>query len=294
MSPTNWDRFRLSRLGPDNRYVIHYAHRSREGFRSDPCAAGRPLDLVPLDGVHSAAYVDVVAAGLDTAFAFYRRHLPGLTDRLPRPLHVYLLNLNSGADGLTWGLPSGPEIWLRNRYEEAAGPLVASKIKATCAHELFHAHQAVCCPASLDGRRPWAWWGEATATCMEGQIDPSNTEFLAFLYARLDTPGVSTRNALRGYGDVLLCEFLLERVGLEGILEQQEEVLGAFDVLRQAVEFDPAFARGGLDAEFLFERLQIPYFAVVELLRQPGVFEVEGFGGHEIQETAAAARRASL
>ena len=68
--------------------------------------------------------------------------------------------------------------------------------------------------------------------------------------------------------------------GLEGILQQQEQVLGAVDGVGLAFELDPAFARGGFDAELLLERLQVARVVVVELLRDAGVFEVEGFGGH--------------
>ena len=68
--------------------------------------------------------------------------------------------------------------------------------------------------------------------------------------------------------------------GLERILQQQEQVLGAFHRLGFAFQLDPAFAGGGFDAELVFERLEVAGVVVVELLRHPGVFEVEGFSGH--------------
>ena len=55
-------------------------------------------------------------------------------------------------------------------------------------------------------------------------------------------------------------------------------MFGAFDGVGLAVEFDPAFARGGLDAELLFERLQIARVVVEKLLREAGVFEMKSFG----------------
>jgi hypothetical protein len=56
-------KFVLTRAG--NGYCIHYVHRTREGFRADPNAAGKTLILVPLDGVQGSDYVDAVAQSLD-------------------------------------------------------------------------------------------------------------------------------------------------------------------------------------------------------------------------------------
>ena len=68
--------------------------------------------------------------------------------------------------------------------------------------------------------------------------------------------------------------------GLHQRFERNEKVFGAFNGVGVAFEFDPAFARGGLDAQFGFERLQIARFVVEKLLRDPRVFEMKGFRCH--------------
>ena len=70
------------------------------------------------------------------------------------------------------------------------------------------------------------------------------------------------------------------RAGLERVLQQQKQVLGALHGVGLAFQLDPALARGGLDAELMLERLEVARVVVVELLRDAGVFEVEGFSGH--------------
>ena len=91
------------------------------------------------------------------------------------------------------------------------------------------------------------------------------------------------RNALvlddvEGVGELAVAH---GRAGLERVLQQQKQVLGAVHGIGLAFELDPAFARGGFDAELVFERLEVAGVVVVELLRDAGVFEVEGFSGHE-------------
>ena len=58
--------------------------------------------------------------------------------------------------------------------------------------------------------------------------------------------------------------------------------LGALNCVRLALQFDPAFARGGLDAEFGFQRLQIARLVVEKLLRKPRVFKMKGFNCHSL------------
>jgi len=210
-------KFFLARVG--NGYRIHYAHRTREGFRADPNTAGKPMRLLPLDGVHSSDYVDAVARSLDSALAYYRNGFqPQASSSETNEFQVYLCNLEAGLDGLTVATKP-PTIWLRNRYEEARGPLVLAKVQAACAHEAFHAFQAVCCPDSLIRNKPWAWWSEATATYMETQVWWGNDEFMVFLFPWLDTPNESSYVAERAYGGMMLCEFLAERLGREMIFE---------------------------------------------------------------------------
>ena len=72
------------------------------------------------------------------------------------------------------------------------------------------------------------------------------------------------------------------RAGLERILQQQEQVLDAFHRVGFAFQLDPAFAGGGFDAELIFERLEVAGVVVVKLLRDAGVFEVEGFSWVEV------------
>ena len=57
-------------------------------------------------------------------------------------------------------------------------------------------------------------------------------------------------------------------------------MFGALNRVRFAFQFDPAFARRGLDAEFGFQRLQIARLVVEKLLRGPRVLEMKGFSGH--------------
>jgi hypothetical protein len=210
-------KFILTR--PGNGYRIHYAHRTREGFRADPNTGGTPMGLVPLDGVHGSDYVDAVARSLDSALAYYRNgFLPPASSPGTNEFQVYLCNLGPGVDGLTIGTQP-PTIWLRNRYEEACGPLVLAKIQAACAHVIFHAYQAVCCPDSLIQNKPWAWWSEATATFMETQVWRGNDEFMVYLFPWLDTPNESSYVAERAYGGMMLCEFLAERFGCELVFE---------------------------------------------------------------------------
>ena len=62
------------------------------------------------------------------------------------------------------------------------------------------------------------------------------------------------------------------RAGLHRVFERQKQLFGAFDGLGGAVELDPAFARGGLDAQFLFERLQVLRVVVVKAAARAGRF----------------------
>ncbi len=82
---------------------------------------------------------------------------------------------------------------------------------------------------------------------------------------------------VQGVGELAVAD---GRAGLERILQQQEQVLGAVHGVGLAFQLDPAFARGGLDAELMFERLQVARVVIEELLRDAGVFEVKGFSGH--------------
>ena len=70
------------------------------------------------------------------------------------------------------------------------------------------------------------------------------------------------------------------RAGLERILQQQEQVLGALHGIGLAFELDPALARGGLDAQLILDGLEVARVVVEELLRDAGAFEMEGFSGH--------------
>ena len=54
-----------------------------------------------------------------------------------------------------------------------------------------------------------------------------------------------------------------------------------FNRVRRAFQFDPTVARGGLDAKFGLERLQVARLIVEKLLRNTRVFEMESFGGHK-------------
>ncbi len=67
---------------------------------------------------------------------------------------------------------------------------------------------------------------------------------------------------------------------VERIFQHQEQMLSAVERVGFSFELDPAFARGGFDAELLFDGLQIARIIIVELLRQPRVFEMECFQRH--------------
>ena len=54
----------------------------------------------------------------------------------------------------------------------------------------------------------------------------------------------------------------------------------AFHGLGGTVKLNPALAGCCLDAEFGFERLQIAWLVVEQLLREPRVFKMKRFGGH--------------
>ena len=54
----------------------------------------------------------------------------------------------------------------------------------------------------------------------------------------------------------------------------------AFKGVGLAFQFDPTFARRGLDAQFGFEGLQIARFIVEKLLRNARVFKMESFRCH--------------
>ena len=47
------------------------------------------------------------------------------------------------------------------------------------------------------------------------------------------------------------------RTGFQHIFQRRKKLFRALNAVRRAFEFDPAFARRGLDAEFGFQRLQI-------------------------------------
>ena len=70
------------------------------------------------------------------------------------------------------------------------------------------------------------------------------------------------------------------RAGLQQGFQRDEQVFGAFQGVGRAFQFDPAFARGGLDAQFAFERLEVARFMVEQLLREPRVFKMKGFSCH--------------
>ena len=57
-------------------------------------------------------------------------------------------------------------------------------------------------------------------------------------------------------------------------------MLGAFHGAGVALELYPTFSRGRLDAELFLDCLQIARIVIVELLGEPGVFKMEGFGWH--------------
>ena len=63
-------------------------------------------------------------------------------------------------------------------------------------------------------------------------------------------------------------------------------MLGAFHGVGLTLQLNPAFARGRLDAELVFERLEIARIVVVELLCEAGVLEVEGLSGHVLMRGA--------
>ena len=71
---------------------------------------------------------------------------------------------------------------------------------------------------------------------------------------------------------------------LEGILQEQKQVFGLVNRIGLALELDPAFPRGGLDAQLQVEGLQIPVVVVVELLRDPRAFKVQSLGRHRKRE----------
>ena len=74
--------------------------------------------------------------------------------------------------------------------------------------------------------------------------------------------------------------FFTGEPALQHIFQRRKKLFGAFHAVGGAVELDPAFARRGLDAEFGFQRLQIARLVVEQLLREPRVFKMKSFSGH--------------
>src|SRR5208283_1635782 len=70
------------------------------------------------------------------------------------------------------------------------------------------------------------------------------------------------------------------RPGLEHAFQRHKKLFGALDGVGGAFQLYPAVARGDLDTQFGFERLQVPRLVVEKLLGDARVFEMEGFRGH--------------
>jgi hypothetical protein len=84
---------------------------------------------------------------------------------------------------------------------------------------------------------------------------------------------------LKGVGEIPVAD---RGAGFNGGFEQLEQLRGTFHLIVGAIEPDPAFAGGGFDTALLLEQLQISRFVIEQLLGEPGVFEVERFGGHAV------------
>jgi hypothetical protein len=68
--------------------------------------------------------------------------------------------------------------------------------------------------------------------------------------------------------------------GFEVGFEQLKKLLCPAQTLGLALQAEPAVAAGGLDGQVLLERAEVAVVAVVELLGEAGVLEVQGFSGH--------------
>ena len=82
---------------------------------------------------------------------------------------------------------------------------------------------------------------------------------------------------VQGVGELAIAHL---GAALEHAFQRHKKLLGALDGLGGAFEFDPAFARGGLDAELFFERFKVARLVIEKLLRDARVFEMKGFSGH--------------
>ena len=71
------------------------------------------------------------------------------------------------------------------------------------------------------------------------------------------------------------------RPAFSRVSSDTNKLFRALDRVRLAFQFDPAFARRGLDAKLGFQQLQIARLVVEKLLREPRVLEMKGFSGHK-------------
>ena len=71
------------------------------------------------------------------------------------------------------------------------------------------------------------------------------------------------------------------RTRLERTFERDEQLLRPFQRFACAVEFDPAVAHRGLDAELLLQGVEIARIVIEQLLRDSRVFEMKRFRGHD-------------
>src|SRR6187399_3209560 len=70
------------------------------------------------------------------------------------------------------------------------------------------------------------------------------------------------------------------RAGLERTFQRNKQLLRTFQSFSGAIEFYPAIADGGFDAELLLEGVEIARIIVEQLLRDAGVFEMKSLRWH--------------
>jgi hypothetical protein len=101
-------------------------------------------------------------------------------------------------------------------------------LRATVAHELFHAVQAVYYPWADDVKVPasrWdreGWWFEATATWMEEVCEPDSNDYVTYVRSFLSHPeaALTSTDGLREYGAAIFPGFLWLRRGGAGFWQE--------------------------------------------------------------------------
>jgi hypothetical protein len=213
-------------------FRIHY------GLRTPP--SGRGLGL---DGVEGEELIRYYAGALHTAHRWFQgwpephRGPDGFV-----PVYVFRTErLGFGDCPLTFTGDSRPgvqesQITLRSTFDEPQPELRGERAEVEAAHEAAHAFTHRLVPPLAAVGDLWAWFDEATAVFVEGEVFPGHREALRFsLYWDLCPElALTTWGGIGGYFAAWFVRFLVRRFGsdlLRRVWDGSEGKFGPLEVL---------------------------------------------------------------